>query len=142
MTQLSKYFTLEEVVASQTAARKGLDNTPPEDVLTNLALTCHAADAVREFLGAPMSVSSGYRSPAVNAAVGGSQRSAHTKGYALDFIAPKFGTPEEIVRAIAGSKIDYDQIIHEGTWVHVSFAPAMRRDTLVALNGGGYAPFV
>jgi len=134
--QLSKYFTLEEVINSQTATRRGLDNTPPEDVKINLALTCHSADAVREFLGKPMLVSSGYRSPAVNAAVGGAQRSAHMLGYALDFISPAFGTPEEIVKAVCKSDIDFDQIIMEGTWVHLSFAPAMRRQALVKTSQG------
>jgi len=134
--QLSKYFTLEEMVQSQTAVRRGLDNTPPEDVKTNLTLTCHLADEVREFLNHPMLVSSGYRSPAVNAAVGGSGRSAHMQGYALDFISPGFGTPEDIVSAIHKSKINFDQIIMEGTWAHLSFAPAMRREALVKTPDG------
>lgn len=136
MTQLSKYFTLEEVTASQTAARKGLDNTPTEEVKTNLAMTCNLADEVRDLLGTPMLISSGYRSPEVNAAVGGSTRSAHMQGYALDFISPKFGTPEDIVKAVAESKLEFDQIIMEGTWVHLSFAPAMRREALVKTSDG------
>lgn len=134
--KLSKYFTLEEMVQSQTATRRGLDNTPPEDIKTNLALTCNLADEVRELLGAPILVSSGYRSPAVNAAVGGSQRSAHMRGYAIDFICPGFGTPEAIVNAVYKSKIDFDQIIMEGTWVHLSFAPTMRREALTKVGNG------
>lgn len=134
--KLSKYFSLEEMVQSQTAVRRGLDNTPPEDIKTNLALTCNLADEVRELLGVPVLVSSGYRSPAVNAAVGGSPRSAHMSGYALDFIAPGYGTPEDIVTAIHKSKINFDQIIMEGTWVHLSFAPAMRREALVKTSDG------
>lgn len=134
--KLSKYFTLEEVVSSQTASRLDLDNTPPEDIKTNLALTCRLADEVRELLGKPMLVSSGYRSPAVNAAVGGAARSAHMTGYALDFISPGFGTPEDVVRAVYRSKIDFDQIIMEGTWVHLSFAPAMRREALIKTEKG------
>ncbi len=53
-------------------------------------------------------------------------------GFAADFVCPSFGSPLEIVKAIAVSNINFDQCIQEGTWVHISFDPAMRREVLTA----------
>lgn len=138
-TRLSPHFTLEEMTLSQTASRKGLDNSPSPVVLENLKATALRMEAVRDLLMRPILVSSGYRSAQVNAAVGGVANSAHTQGWAVDFIAPDFGDPLRICEAIAASKIEFDQVIQEGTWVHVSFAPAMRRQ-LLTKTPGGYAP--
>ena len=62
---------------------------------------------------------------------------AHPKGFAADFICSQFGTPLKIVQALAKSKIKFDQLIMEQTWVHVSFAPAMRQQILTATFTGG-----
>lgn len=137
-TPLSSHFTLEEMVQSQTASRQDLDNTPPADILANLTATAGRMEAVRVLLGHPLLISSGYRSPAVNAAVGGVATSAHVHGWAVDFICPPFGDPFAICMAIAASDIAFDQVIQEGTWVHISFAPTMRQALLTKV-GGGYA---
>jgi hypothetical protein len=135
-TPLSPNFTLEELTLSQTASRLGLDNTPPPEVLEHLKATALRMEAVRALLMRPILVSSGYRSQQVNAAVGGVANSAHCQGWAVDFICPSFGDPFHICAAIAASPLEFDQVIQEGTWVHISFAPSMRKQCLTKTNGG------
>ena len=138
MTKLSAHFTLEEFTFSQTAARKGLDNTPSPQVLANLRRTAEGLEGVRIILGgAPINVSSGYRSPAVNAAVGGAKASQHLTGEACDFTAPQFGPPQAVFDAIKRSGIGYDQLLLEfDRWVHISFADRQRKQALVIDNIG------
>jgi zinc D-Ala-D-Ala carboxypeptidase len=93
---LTPNFALAELTASQAAARAGISNTPAAAHLANLERLAGQLELVREALGGrPMLISSGYRSPKVNALVGGSASSAHTKGLAADFTCPAFGPPRE-----------------------------------------------
>jgi hypothetical protein len=140
--RLSPHFTLDEFTTSQTAARMGLDNTPPPEIMPALLKTAQGMEAVRVRLGsAPISVSSGYRSPAVNKAVGGSANSQHSRGEAVDFICPRFGTPAEVVDAIKGSGIDFDQLILEfDRWVHISFC-AQPRHMVLKIDAKGTRPY-
>jgi zinc D-Ala-D-Ala carboxypeptidase len=133
MTYLSPHFTLDEFTASQTADRLGLDNDPTPAVMESLKHTAMGLEGVRMRLGgAPILISSGYRAPAVNAAVGGSLTSQHMTGQAVDFICPRFGTPRQIVDALAESDVPYDQLILEfGRWVHISFSDKARRQALI-----------
>ena len=137
MTQLTEHFSLDELIFSSTAVRLGIDNAPPPEVVTNLTTLANGLELVRALLGnQPMHIDSGYRSAALNQQVGGVPSSAHVQGYAADFICPAFGTPLQIVEEIAASDIQYDQVIVEcGRWVHLSFAPAMRRQLLTASEG-------
>lgn len=130
---LSPHFTLDEFTFSQTAARRGIDNTPSLDVLDNLQRTAHGLELVRDELGGhPILISSGYRSPALNEAVSGSPRSQHIMGLAVDFTCPAFGTPAEIAKRLAGSEVPYAQVILEfNKWVHISFSGRNRRHALV-----------
>lgn len=130
--QLSTHFRLSEFTASQTATRRGIDNTPPRDVVDTLKRTALGLEAVRSLLMAPIIISSGYRSPALNKAIGGAKSSQHVKGEAVDFICPGFGSPKEVCEAIARSNLRFDQLIYEGTWVHISFADTNRREVLTA----------
>ncbi len=134
--RLSPNFTLAELTVSQAADRAGLRNVPASNALTNLGRLARFLEQVRALLfHAPILVSSGYRSPAVNSLVGGALTSAHMQGLAADFIAPKYGRPLDICRAMIGSDLPFDQLIFEGTWVHVAIAPAgqaPRRDVLTA----------
>jgi uncharacterized protein YcbK (DUF882 family) len=120
--KLSENFSLEELTASETAARKGIDNTPSEEVINNLKRLAAALQEVRALLNhRAILVSSGYRSLELNQAVGGSATSDHCKGLAADFICPSYGTPNDIVRAIAASNLSYKQVIREfDKWVHLS----------------------
>lgn len=134
----SKYFTYKEAVFSQVAVRKGIDNTPAREVENNMIFTASCLDQVREFLGSAVHVSSWYRSPALNAAVGGAISSGHLQGYCVDFTCPAFGEVAEIFQALKESGIVYDQLILEfNSWVHISFDPRMRRENLV-YNGKFY----
>jgi zinc D-Ala-D-Ala carboxypeptidase len=125
MTQLTPHFTLEEFTDSQTAARKGIVNVPRENSQErrNLLKVAETMEKVRSLLGdKPILISSGYRSPIVNAAVGGSKSSAHMSGLAVDFSCPGFGTPRQICKALEAHMVELriDQLIHEfNTWVHL-----------------------
>ena len=121
--KISEHFTLEEFSFSEVAARLGLDNTPIPIVITNLGLMAAVMEKIRTLLGdRPIVVRSGYRSVAVNQAVGGVATSAHCHGLACDFVCPAFGTPAEVALAILKSGIEYDQLIFEYGWVHVGLA--------------------
>lgn len=133
--QLSPNFSLEEFTVSQTASRLSIDNTPPPAVLERLKTTASRMELVRAFLGKPILVSSGYRSPPLNKAVHGAANSAHVQGWAVDFICPGYGTPLVVCRALARSGQEFDQVIEEGTWVHISFDPQMRGEVLTMRDG-------
>lgn len=135
---LSAHFTLAEFVTSQEAARRGIDNIPPAAVMPALIHTAQALEAVRVRLGcAPIIVSSGYRSAALNQAIGGARGSQHTTGQAADIICPAFGGPAEVAAALRDSGIEYDQLILEyGRWVHISFAPNPRHMALIIDKAG------
>ena len=134
MEQLSPHFSLAEL----TVTSSGLSNKPSAVELARLTATAQAMEAVRKLLGQPITVNSGYRSAAVNRAVGGSPTSAHALGYAVDFVCPAFGDPMAICKAIKASGIKYDQLIMEkNRWVHISFDPRMRGQVL-SFWGGAY----
>ena len=106
---LTDHFTLDELTVSQEGERHGLDNTPGQAVVANLTRLAGVLEQVRTLLdGKAMHINSGYRSPAVNAAVGGVATSYHVDGLAADFTAGTFGTPLDIAKAIAASAIDYE----------------------------------
>lgn len=128
--QLTANFTLEEMVVSRTAVVNGIDNTPPKDVIANLRRTCEILEIVRQEIKVPIIITSGYRSPDLNVAVGGSKTSAHMRGLAADFIAPGYGTPYAVCRAILDNgSIPYEQLIHEfGNWIHLGIAEGSSLD--------------
>jgi hypothetical protein len=128
-TMLSEHFSLAEFTYSQTASRMGLDNTPTPEAHVHLQQLAQVMEKVRDICGAnPVQITSGYRSPEVNAATGGSSTSAHMSGLAADFIVPAFGTPEEICRLLEPhlAELTVDQLISEfnpGGWVHLAICP-------------------
>lgn len=134
--QLTAHFALEELSCTQ---HREFDNTPPPEVVAQLRLTAARMEEVRRRLGdRVISVSSGYRCRALNRAVGGASTSAHLTGHAVDFNCYGFGDPLAVCRAIAESDLVFDQLIEEGTWVHISFDPRLRRQVLTKREGGGY----
>lgn len=130
--QLSEHFTLEELTASSTAARLAINNVPTGIVMGRLKLLAATLEQIRGQLGHPLIITSGYRSPALNAKVpGSSDTSAHTLGWAADFKCPGFGPPMAVCRALSESAIRFDQVILEyATWTHVSIDPRFRREVL------------
>ena len=120
---LTKHFTLEELIASDIAARHGIDNIPASPlIISNLKSLAEGLEDVRKLLGKPITINSGYRSIMVNSLLGSKPSSQHTKGLAADFVCPSFGTPEEIIKKIVSSDIKYDQVILEfDRWIHISF---------------------
>ena len=130
--RLTSDFHLSEFLHSDKAVRLGLDNIPDALAMASIRnFLAPGMQQVRDLIGAPINISSGYRAPQVNAAVGGSRSSQHMQGLAADFTAPFFGTPIQIARAIVASHIKFDQLIQEGSWVHISFSAAPRRQALI-----------
>lgn len=134
-TYLSKNFTLEELVYSDTAKKYGINNTPTQQVINNLTNLCkYVLQPLRDYLGKPITITSGYRSPEVNKRVGGAvdsqgrPKSQHTKGMASD-IQVHGMTPKQVCDTIdklvkEGKIKAYDQLIEEfgaTGWCHVSF---------------------
>ena len=135
---LSPHFTLEEFIST---IHRNIDNTPSPVILKTLRVTAIALERVRTLLGAPITISSGYRSPQLNKAVGGVVGSQHVKGQAVDFTAKTFGTPDQIVNAIRKSNIPFDQLIREyDSWVHISFSDVSRKQVLI-IDKKGTRPY-
>lgn len=136
---LSRHFTLAEFLASEIAERKGIDNSPTSEIEAALAFTAAGMERVRAVLGnVPIHVSSGYRCAKLNAAIGGSANSQHMKGEACDFIAPTFGMPYAIVKALADSDVGFDQLIFEyASWVHISFVDFAPRGMVLTIDAKG-----
>jgi hypothetical protein len=118
------HFKLAEFAASAIAREKGISNIPPPVVVQNLGRLASLLQQVRSLLGdLPIKITSGYRSPELNKAVGSKPTSMHVFGLAADFVCSSFGPPLRICRAIAGSALQFDQVIHEfGRWVHIGLA--------------------
>lgn len=132
--RLSPHFTLGEMTVSAMAARRGISNVPSPAMVEQLKVTAAHMERVRDLLnGHGIVVLSGYRSPAVNKAVGGSGTSAHMTGWAVDFICPGFGSPQQVAAHLAKHLTGFDQIIEEfGEWIHVGFGPGKRGQCLTA----------
>lgn len=142
--QLTQHFTLAELTKSSTADRLGLDNTPPPEVLPALTSTAEMLERIRSTLGVPVTVTSGYRAWAVNKAVGGVTTSDHAQGRAADIVAPRYGTPLQIARALAPlvDVLGIGQLIYERfgstSWVHVSTrVPDKRVNRVITITSAG-----
>lgn len=142
---LTKNFTLNELTQSETALRKGLNNAPTQDVITALqTLAVNVLQPVRDHYGRGVKVNSGYRSPEVNASVGGSKTSDHCKGMAADIEIP--GLPNVELAKYIRDTLQFTQVILEfytpgvpdSGWVHVSYDPAnLKRQALTAVKQDG-----
>ena len=150
--KLSKYVSLAEVTRSDTAKRKGIDNSPTAEHLENLKVICDEVfDKVRDHFGVPIYISSGYRSAALNKAIGGSATSDHNNGRALDLDQDGHGngvTNADVFKFIKDN-LEFDQLIWEfGTdknpdWVHVGYRKgANRKQILKAVKAGGKTSYV
>ncbi len=124
--QLTPHFKLAELTASGRAWAAGIDNTPPPELMPRLVRTAEMLERIRSTLGVPIIVTSGYRGRKLNELVGGVTSSDHTQGHAADIIAPRYGTPYQVAKALAPmvSVLGIGQLIYErfgaSAWVHVS----------------------
>lgn len=142
---LTPHFTLAELTRSATATQLKLDNTPPPELVPRLIRVAEMLERIRTTLDTPVIVTSGYRSGAVNKAVGGVTSSDHSQGHAADIVAPGYGTPYQVAKALAPlvSVLGIGQIIYERTsrtsWVHVSTrTPEKASNRVITFNGAGY----
>lgn len=164
--QLSAHFYLEEFTLSQIAVREGIDNTPPAAIVEVLRDTAGRMEDVRAALvGSAVSISSGYRCEALERVLTRKDferwavkrnmnptapivwqayflEKAHPKGVAVDFTAPTFGPPAAIVQRLKTTLRQFDQLILEGSWVHVSFDARCRREVLTATFSNGTPSYV
>ena len=133
MKNFSKYFSLRELTFSKIAEENDIDNTPTPEILEKLKYTASQLDKVRELLGKPVNISSGYRCLQVNRRIGSKDTSQHLKGEAIDFKCELFGNPKQVFDAIKKSNMQFDQLILEfNSWVHISFVKSCgRRECLV-----------
>ena len=137
-TRLSPHFMLAEMTRSQWASRHGVPNIPDDPVIIeNLRQLCdNVLEPLRELAGTPIVVSSGYRSPRVNRAVGGAKQSQHMLGEAADITALEMST-KALFDVLRFSGIPFDQLINEFdyAWVHVSYRrERLRRQVLAAVR--------
>ena len=118
MMLLTPHFTLEELTVTN---HRSLDNTPNSSEINNLKRLAEMLEEVKTLLdGKPIMINSAFRSKAVNDAVGSKDTSQHRVGCAADIRVPGL-TPDQVVKAIIGSPIAYDQIIREfDSWTHIS----------------------
>lgn len=140
--KLSKNLSLKEMTKSRTALRRGIDNSPtPEHIENMKALAENIFQPIRDYFGVPIYISSGYRSEALNNAIGGSKTSQHSKGQAIDLDRDAHSQPHNSDLFIfVKDNLDFDQMIWEfGTddnpdWVHISYNPdgKQRNQLLVA----------
>lgn len=151
----SDYFTLRELTRSATATRLGIDNTPGDEIIGNLQLLCdEVLVPLRRRFGLPIHVSSGYRCPRLNKAVGGAPNSMHMQGLAAD-ITSLYDIPsvnKNLLSCLLGSNLPFDKVIIEKPdeemrpdWIHVQYAKAdmgtaSPRRIVLVYDGHGYRP--
>ena len=125
---LTPHFKLSEFTKSSTATARKIDNTPSEEVISNLQALCqNVLEPLREYFNCPIIIGSGYRSPALNKAVGGVKNSQHMTGQAADIHIPDTATGSAWFEWMEDN-LAYDQLIKEKStktsksfWIHVSF---------------------
>jgi len=142
---LSPNFTLSEMTKSETALRHGMDNTPNQEQISNMqALAVNVLQPIRDHYKRGVKVNSGFRHPDVNARVGGSRTSDHTRGMAADIEIPGVANAE--LAEWIQQNLDYTQLILEfytpgvpdSGWVHVSYDPAnLKKQVLTAMRENG-----
>tara|TARA_A100001011_G_scaffold400697_1_gene517706 strand:+ start:8476 stop:8931 length:456 start_codon:yes stop_codon:yes gene_type:complete len=150
--KLTDNFSLQELLKSQTALRKGIDNKPADpSVITNLQVLCEKVlQPVRDHFARPVVINSGYRCPKLNKAIGSSSKSQHTKGEAADIEIPGLSNKE--LAEYIEDNLPFDQLILEfyngvdpnSGWVHVSYVgdDDNRKQTLTINKNGTFPGFI
>jgi uncharacterized protein YcbK (DUF882 family) len=128
-----KYFTIKELCKSSTATQKGIDNSPNSEIVNNLTqLVDNILDPLREEYKKPIRVNSGYRSEALNKAVGGSKTSQHRFGLAADITAGSKSENKKLFNLAQELNLPFDQLIDESnfSWIHISYSTNPRKQIL------------
>lgn len=138
-TTVTKNFTLEELCHSNTAKAKGISNVPSEKEIENLtALAENVLQPLRDLVGVPIIISSGFRCDKVNQLVGGVPNSQHRKGQASDINAKGF-TARELFKTIINSDLPFDQVIlydnGHNNFVHISYNKERQRHQILYSKG-------
>ena len=136
-----KYFTIKELTKSDTAERKCIMNVPlPEQKANLTTLVNNVLDPLREVYGKPIIVTSGFRSPLLNKAVGGANTSQHLKGEAAD-IVPRDKEDMMTLFNLAKELLDFDQLINEKpdkkgvpSWIHISYSSTKNRKQILTIK--------
>jgi len=142
--KLSQNFNLNEFTQSASAKRLGISNEPTPEVIDNLQmLVTNVLQPLRTALGRSATVTSGYRSPAVNKAVGGVKTSQHSEGKAVDIVVAGVA-PYDVVQMLLKLNLPFDQAINEfNTWTHISFNQGSnRKQVLTAKKTDGKTRFI
>jgi len=151
--QISKHLSLAEVSRSETAKRRGINNTPSGEHLENFKMLAeNVFEKIREHFGAPIHISSGYRSNELNKAIGGSATSQHCSGEAIDIDmdGSANGVTNAQVFNFIKDNLQFDQLIWEfgsdtnPDWVHVSYESTgkQRKQILKAVKSGGKTAYI
>jgi hypothetical protein len=149
--QLSKNLALAEVMRSETAKRKGISNMPTPEHIENFKLLAeNVFQPIREHFGVPIHISSGYRSKALNTAVGGSLSSQHCSGEAIDIDMDGTSVTNAQIFNYIKDNLNFDQLIAEfpvnsnPAWVHVSYESSgkQRKQILVAKKVSGATKYI
>jgi len=141
--KISQHLTLAELIRSESAKRLGISNMPIQEHLENLKeLAENIFEPIRNHFGSPIYISSGYRSQKLNAAIGGSMNSQHSRGMAIDIDMDGTDIKNSAIFEYAKT-LPFDQLIWEfGTkenpdWVHISYSPLNRKQILYATKRNG-----
>lgn len=134
---VSTFFTLEEVNFSDIAQRHQIVNKIPDYLLPNAIEVAEMMDEVRTLIHFPIHVNSWYRCLELNRLVGSKDHSQHPKGESVDWTCRRYGSPLEICRRIVDSSIEFDQLILEHSWIHMSkrrITNGLNRKNVLTLN--------
>jgi len=141
--KISQHLTLAELIRSESAKRLGISNMPIQEHIENLkGLAENIFEPIRNHFGSPIYISSGYRSQKLNAAIGGSMNSQHSRGMAIDIDMDGTDIKNSAIFEYAKT-LPFDQLIWEfGTkdnpdWVHISYSPLNRKQILYATKRNG-----
>lgn len=134
--QISPHFTLDQLTFSETAIRKGIDNTPDDAAIENMKILAEKILEPLLFALPQLHINSCFRCVRLNSAIGGAKNSQHTLGQAVDVTVPEYNVQELFLLII--NRFKFDQCIQEfSSWVHISFAPILRNEKLLATKANG-----
>lgn len=147
--KLSEHLELAEVIRSESAKRLGIKNMPTEEHMKNLkALAENIFEPIRANFRQPIRISSGYRSQALNAAIGGATNSQHSTGEAIDIDMEGTSLTNKEIFNFIKEKLNFDQLIwefgnsNEPDWVHVSYSNRQRKQVLKAIKEQGKTKYI